>query len=50
MTNVGHEIGNSKHSLFYGTNIETIYLSDFDDELDVDDDLLPFGEEINHQK
>ena len=48
--NVETKIIDSKHTLFNGTKPEAMYLSSFDDNLDVNDNCLPFGEETSDEK
>ena len=50
MNNVESKIGNPKHALLDETMTEAIYLSDLDDKLQVDDNILPYGEKIIYQK
>ena len=50
MMNVESKMGNSKRALFDGTKSDAIHLSAFDDERDVDDNVLLYGEEIIYHK
>ena len=42
--------GNSKQPTFDGTDPEIVYYIAFGDTDDSDDNVLPYGEEIQHQK
>ena len=50
MMTVESKMGNSKRALFDGTKPDAIHLSAFDDERDVDDNVLLYGEEIIYHK
>ena len=44
------KIGNAKQLLFDGMDPDRVYYSDFGDTKDSDDNVLPYGEEIQYQK
>ena len=44
------KIGNSKQTLFDGIDTERIYYSTFEYTDNADDNLLPYGEDIQYQK
>ena len=50
MERVEDKIGNAKQALFDGTYPERIYYSDFGDTKNSEENLLPYGEDIQYQK
>ena len=50
MERVEAKIGNSKKTLFDGTEPDRVYWSDFGDTDNADDNMFPYGEDIQDQK
>ena len=50
MERVESKIGNAKQTLFYGTYSDRAYYSRFGDIDNADNNVLPYGEEIQDQK
>ena len=50
MESIKSNIGNIKQPLYDGIQADNIYYSDFDDDPDINDMVLPYGQEINDQK